>query len=54
VEYQGPVVRVALETEDGESISAVLPDDTYYANPVNPGEAVTLVWSPTDMHALSE
>ncbi len=54
VEYQGAVVRVALETENGDSISAVLPDDTYYASPVNPGEPVTLVWSAADMHRLSE
>ncbi len=54
VEYQGAVVRVALESQNGDSISAVLPDDTYYASPVTPGEPVTLVWSAADMHSLSE
>src|SRR3954463_6513360 len=39
VEYQGPVVRVALETRSGEQAAAVLPDAMFFAQPVEPGDA---------------
>ena len=37
VEYQGPVVRVALETQSGEQAAALLPDSLFFAGPVQPG-----------------
>jgi putative spermidine/putrescine transport system ATP-binding protein len=52
VEYQGPVVRVALETGSGEPAAALLPDDMFFAGPVKPGDAATLVWSEADAHCL--
>jgi putative spermidine/putrescine transport system ATP-binding protein len=52
VEYQGPVVRVALQTSSGEQAAALLPDDMYFAGPVQPGDPATLVWSETDAHQL--
>ena len=52
VEYQGPVVRVALETQSGEQAAALLPDDLFFAGPVQPGDAATLVWSEADAHRL--
>jgi len=50
VEYQGPVVRVALETPSGEQASAILSDTLFFSAPVRPGEAVALVWSEQDVH----
>ena len=52
VEYQGPLVRVALETEFAGQATALLPDKLFYAGPVAPGERATLVWSEEDVHAL--
>ena len=52
VEYQGPVVRVALELQSGELAAALLPDDVYFAGPVQPGEPATLVWSDADARPL--
>jgi putative spermidine/putrescine transport system ATP-binding protein len=52
VEYQGPVVRVALETEAGEQAAALLPDNVFFAGPVRPGDPATLVWSEADAHSL--
>ena len=52
VEYQGPVVRVALETEAGEQAAALLPDNIFFARPVQPGDTTTLVWSEADAHHL--
>ena len=54
VEYQGPLVRVALATEGGDEVAALLPDSVFYAQPVQPGDAATLVWSQQDTHRLSE
>jgi len=53
VEYQGAMVRVALATNDGEEASALLPDGDFYAQPVTPGDAATLVWSERDVHVLA-
>jgi putative spermidine/putrescine transport system ATP-binding protein len=50
VEYQGPIVRVALETPSGEQASAIVPDSLFFASPVRPGESATLVWSECDVH----
>ena len=52
VEYQGPVVRVALETRSGEQAAALLPDSMFFAGPVQPGDAATLIWSEADAHRL--
>ncbi|MEJ0017832.1 MAG: ABC transporter ATP-binding protein [Acetobacteraceae bacterium] len=54
VEYQGAMVRVALATDRGEEASALLPDGDFYARPVEPGDAATLVWSERDAHVLAE
>ncbi|HEX9461436.1 MAG TPA: ABC transporter ATP-binding protein [Alphaproteobacteria bacterium] len=54
VEYQGPLVRVALRSEAGYEASALLPDGTFYAGPVAPGDAATVVWSERDAHALAD
>jgi putative spermidine/putrescine transport system ATP-binding protein len=53
VEYQGPVVRVVLETDQGEGATALVPDNAFYARPVQPGDPVTLVWSADDAHHLA-
>jgi putative spermidine/putrescine transport system ATP-binding protein len=52
VEYQGPVVRVALETQSGDQAAALLPDHAFFAGPVRPGDAATLIWSEADAHYL--
>jgi hypothetical protein len=52
VEYQGPIVRVALETPSGEQASAILPDSLFFEAPVRSGESATFVWSERDIHYL--
>jgi putative spermidine/putrescine transport system ATP-binding protein len=54
VEYQGTAVRVALSIEQEEAASIVLPDDVYFADPVQPGDAAVMVWQERDEHRLSE
>jgi putative spermidine/putrescine transport system ATP-binding protein len=53
VEYQGPVVRVALEAHTGEQAAALLPDNLFFAAPVQPGDPATLVWSEADAHPVA-
>jgi putative spermidine/putrescine transport system ATP-binding protein len=53
VEYQGTVVRVALSLEAGGEAAVVLPDDAFYATPVEAGAAAGLVWSQGDAHRLA-
>jgi putative spermidine/putrescine transport system ATP-binding protein len=53
VEYQGRVVRVALVTEAGERVTAVLSDRSFFEHPVNPGERATVAWSEADAHLLA-
>ncbi|MBV9827848.1 MAG: ABC transporter ATP-binding protein [Alphaproteobacteria bacterium] len=52
VEYQGTVVRVALETASGEQAAALLPDNAFFAEPVQPGDPATFIWSDADAHRL--
>jgi putative spermidine/putrescine transport system ATP-binding protein len=54
VEYQGAMVRVAVATDAGEEASALLSDGDFYARPVAPGDAATLVWSDRDAHVLAQ
>jgi putative spermidine/putrescine transport system ATP-binding protein len=54
VEYQGPLIRVALKSDAGHEATALLPDSTFYAGPVAPGDPATLVWSERDTHALAD
>jgi putative spermidine/putrescine transport system ATP-binding protein len=52
VEYQGATVRVAVMTEAGDEVSALVPDQLFYRNPAEPGDVATLVWSDRDTHEL--
>jgi putative spermidine/putrescine transport system ATP-binding protein len=54
VEYQGSSVRVALAVDDGPALSVVMPDDRFFAGPVQPGEEAALSWSAQDAHAIPE
>ena len=54
VDYQGAMVRVALAIDGGEEASALLPDNDYYARPLSPGDAATLMWSERDAHVLAD
>jgi len=48
------MVRVAVMTDAGDEVSALVPDQMFYRKPAEPGDAATLVWSEQDTHALME
>jgi putative spermidine/putrescine transport system ATP-binding protein len=52
IEYQGALVRVAVKTEAGDEVSALVPDQQFYRKPAEPGDPATLVWAEEDIHAL--
>jgi putative spermidine/putrescine transport system ATP-binding protein len=53
VEYQGTMVRVAVTTDPGDEVSALVPDEQFHRQPVEPGDAATLVWSEHDVHHMA-
>jgi putative spermidine/putrescine transport system ATP-binding protein len=54
VEYQGTMVRVAVVTDPGDEVSALVPDEQFYREPVGPGDPATLVWSEHDAHVMAQ
>jgi putative spermidine/putrescine transport system ATP-binding protein len=53
VEYLGPTVRVSV-AGDGLDAAALIPDEVFFASPVDIGQAVALVWSENDALVLSD
>ena len=53
IEYRGADVRVGLETEEGEALTAVLADRAFYARPLVIGAPVAVGWPPEAAHELS-
>ncbi|EPX76603.1 ABC transporter ATP-binding protein [Salipiger mucosus] len=53
IEYRGPDVRVGLETEAGESLTAVMGERAFFDSPLSPGASVAIGWRPEAAHELS-
>jgi putative spermidine/putrescine transport system ATP-binding protein len=54
VEYQGTMVRVAVTTDPGDEVSALVPDELFHQQPVEPGDPATLIWSDRDEHHMAQ
>jgi putative spermidine/putrescine transport system ATP-binding protein len=52
VEYLGTTVQVGIDVAGLETLSAVVPEQRFDANPVAPGQPVVLSWTPKDVHVL--
>ncbi|MCA0044280.1 ABC transporter ATP-binding protein [Celeribacter litoreus] len=52
VEYQGAHVAMTSMTEAGEEVLALVPESTFFSNPKNPGDAVSLSWDEGRLHRL--
>ncbi len=52
VEYLGSTVQVGVDVNGLDTLSAVVPEARFDANPVAPGEPVVLSWAPKDVHVL--
>jgi len=53
VEYRGTHVEVALDSTAATDLTALLTDATYDADPLSPGDAVTVNWADSEIHRLS-
>ncbi|MGF1619482.1 MAG: ABC transporter ATP-binding protein [Rhodomicrobiaceae bacterium] len=54
VEYQGTYVQLGLASDTASDMLAVLPEDIFFADPINPGDRVSVSWSETDAHRLAD
>ncbi len=52
VEYLGSTVQVGIDVTGLETLSAVVSEARFDANPVAPGQPVVLSWTPKDVHVL--
>jgi putative spermidine/putrescine transport system ATP-binding protein len=52
IEYHGLMVRVVVTLADGKEAAVLLPDDVFFASPVEVGHAAALSWDPRDVHGL--
>jgi len=53
VEYQGTHVSVLSRIAGDQEITALLQDQTFYADPFQPGDPVGLTWDQTHQHSLT-
>jgi putative spermidine/putrescine transport system ATP-binding protein len=54
LEYQGTHVELGLASEMAADLVASVPEDTYFADPISPGDRVAVSWSDGDAHRLSQ
>ena len=52
VEYLGSTVQVGIDVAGLDTLSAVVSEARFDANPVVPGQPVVLSWTPKDVHVL--
>ncbi len=53
VEYQGAHVSVSARIAGDQEISALIPEDNFFNNPINPGDQVGLTWDDANLHKLT-
>jgi putative spermidine/putrescine transport system ATP-binding protein len=53
VEYQGTHVQLGLTAEIASDLSVSLPEQTFFADPVAPGDRVSVSWIEGDAHRLN-
>lgn len=53
-EYQGNFVKIAVIIEGVETFVANISDQSYFAEPVVPGDKVTISWNRDDVHVMAK
>lgn len=53
VEYQGAHFSVSARIAGDQEISALIPESTFFNNPINPGDQVGLTWDDANLHKLT-
>ena len=52
IEYQGSYVKVTIDLSSPEEFVANVPEDTYFADPMEIGDPVLAGWTPRNVHVL--
>ncbi len=52
VEYQGTYVQLGLASDGASELVATMPEEAFFADPLNPGDRVSVSWRPGDAHQL--
>ncbi|MCO8145626.1 ABC transporter ATP-binding protein [Rhodovulum tesquicola] len=52
IEYQGASVALTLLAAGDQEITALLPEEQYFVQPIQPGDSVGLSWDDANLHAL--
>jgi putative spermidine/putrescine transport system ATP-binding protein len=53
IEYLGLMVKVGVESDDGQHLSVMLPEERYVAQPMTPGMRVAAAWERADMQVMT-
>ncbi|HTZ36773.1 MAG TPA: ABC transporter ATP-binding protein [Stellaceae bacterium] len=53
IEYQGSSVKLQLDADGADELTVTLPDRSFYADAVAPGDTVTVGWDDGDVHVVS-
>lgn len=53
IEYQGAHVSVLARVAGDQDISALVPESTFFNDPINPGDQVGLIWDDANLHKLT-
>ena len=53
IEYQGAHVSILARIAGDQEISALIPEDTFFNNPMNPGDQIGLIWDDANLHKLT-
>ncbi|MFQ1701284.1 ABC transporter ATP-binding protein [Loktanella agnita] len=53
IEYQGMHVAVSARIAGDQDVVAMVPDNTFFENPQNPGDAIGLTWDQSKLHRLT-
>jgi putative spermidine/putrescine transport system ATP-binding protein len=53
VEYQGTYVQLGLASDAANDLIATVPEEKFFADPLNPGDRVSVSWRSTDAHRLA-
>jgi len=53
LEYQGTHVEIGLSSEVASDLVVSIPEHTYFADPIGPGDRVAVSWTDGDAHRLS-
>ena len=53
IEYQGAHVSVSARVAGDQEISALIAEDAFFNDPMNPGDQVGLIWEDANLHKLT-